>query len=86
MRAHRAKGVHFRWQFAIGKYIVDFCAVRKKPIIEVDGSQLMNQEEYDAERTAFLEFKGFCVLQFWNDKMLKNINGVIAVILDELES
>ena len=85
LRAHRANGVHFRRQYAIGKYIVDFCAVRKKLIIELDGSQYLDQEEYDAERTAFLQSKGFRVLRFWNNEVLKNIDDVMAIILDELE-
>ena len=86
LRAHRANGVHFCRQYAIGKYIVDFCAVRKKLVIEVDGSQHVDQEEYDRDRTAFLELKGYRVLRFWNDEVLKSINGVMAIILDELEN
>ena len=46
LRAHRMAGVHFRNQHAIGKYVVDFCAPRKKLIIELDGSQPVEQEEY----------------------------------------
>ena len=38
LRAHQMGGVHFRNQHAIGNYIVDFCAPRKKLIIELDGS------------------------------------------------
>ena len=37
LRAHRANGVHFRQQHASANFIVDFCAPRKKLIIEVDG-------------------------------------------------
>ncbi len=37
LRAHRMGDVHFRNQHAIGNYIVDFCASRKKLIIELDG-------------------------------------------------
>jgi len=37
LRAHRMGDVHFRNQHGIGKYIVDFCAPRKKLIIELDG-------------------------------------------------
>ena len=39
LRAHQVEGVHFRNQHAIGNYVVDFCAPRKKLIIELDGSQ-----------------------------------------------
>jgi very-short-patch-repair endonuclease len=81
LRAHRAKGVHFRRQHAIGPYITDFCAPRQKLVIELDGSKHLDQEEYDAERTAFLESKGCRVLRFWNSDIMNNINGVMGVIL-----
>ncbi|HEX5840167.1 MAG TPA: DUF559 domain-containing protein [Anaerolineales bacterium] len=38
LRAHRVGGVQFRRQHAIGKYIVDFCAPRRKLVIELDGT------------------------------------------------
>jgi len=39
LRSHQLEGVGFRRQHAIGNYIVDFCAARRKLIIELDGSQ-----------------------------------------------
>jgi len=80
LRAHRLEGVHFRRQHAIGNYIVDFCAPRKKLIIELDGSQHIEQEDYDSERTAFLSKHGYRVLRFWNDDVLNNIEGVLHEI------
>jgi len=50
LRSHHFAGIHFRRQHAIGPYIVDFCAPRLKIIIEVDGSQHLDQGEYDADR------------------------------------
>ena len=78
-------GVTFRRQHAIGPYITDFCAPRGKLIIELDGSQHLDQEEYDSERTAFLEAKGYRVLRFWNSDVMNKINDVIGVILEEIE-
>ena len=80
LRAHRMGNTHFRNQHAIGNYIVDFCAPRKKLIIELDGSQHLEQEAYDAERTSFLESKGYRVLRFWNNDVLNNIDLVLRVI------
>jgi very-short-patch-repair endonuclease len=85
LRAHRANGIHFRNQHAIGNYIVDFCAPRKKLIIEVDGSQHLDQEESDLERTAWLEGQGYRVLRVWNSDVLNDMNGVMGVILEELD-
>jgi very-short-patch-repair endonuclease len=86
LRAHRAYGVGFRCQHAIGPYITDFCAPRRKLVIEVDGSQHLDQEEYDTEQTAWLEHHGYRVLRFWNSNVMNKINDVMAVILEALSS
>ena len=85
LRAHRLMGVHFRNQHAIGNYVVDFCAPRRKLIIELDGSQHLEQEEYDKERTVYLEAQGYKVIRFWNNDVLKDIDGVILAINDALK-
>ncbi len=85
LRAHRMKDVHFRNQHAIGNYIVDFCAPRRKLIIELDGSQHLEQEEYDTERTAFLKSKGYKVLRFWNNEVINDTEKVMHVIDFALE-
>lgn len=77
-------GVTFRRQHAIGHYIADFCCIEKELIIELDGSQHLEQEEYDAERTAFLESQGYQVLRFWNNEVLNDLDGVMCVILEKL--
>lgn len=79
-------GVNFRRQHAIGKYIADFCCVKSKLIIELDGSQHLEQAEYDAERTKYLEAQGYRVVRFWNNQVMKEIDGVILVIMEELKT
>jgi very-short-patch-repair endonuclease len=73
-------GVRFRRQHAIGPYIADFCAPTKKLILEVDGGQHVEQQEYDADRTAYLAEKGYRVLRFWNHEVLKELDAVLEVI------
>jgi very-short-patch-repair endonuclease len=85
LRVMREDGVHFRRQHAIGRYIVDFCAPRKKLIIELDGSQHFEQEEYDEERTKHLEARGYQVIRFWNNQVINDIEGVILAIKQALE-
>ena len=80
LRAHRMKEVHLRNQHAIGNFVVDFIAPRKKLVIEVDGGQHLEQDEYDAERTAFLESKGYRVIRFWNGEVKNDIDGVMRAI------
>jgi very-short-patch-repair endonuclease len=64
LRSHRFEGIHFRRQHVIGNYVVDFCAPRRKLVIEVDGGQHVDQAEYDAQRTEYLNSKGYRVLRF----------------------
>ena len=84
LRAHQASDIHFRRQHAIGIYIVDFCSVRQKLIIELDGGHHLEQEEYDNERTTYLAAKGYRVLRFWNNDVLQNLDAVMRVILEAL--
>ena len=76
--------VHFRNQHAIGNYIVDFCAPRRKLIIELDGSQHFEQQEYDEERTKYLETRGYKVLRFWNNDVMNDIESVLQAIWNVL--
>jgi len=85
LRTHRIGDIHFRRQHAIGNYIVDFAAPRKKLIIELDGSQHLEQKEYDQERTAFLNSKGYKILRFWNNDVMNNLEGVLTVIWQTLK-
>ena len=78
-------GVNFRRQHAIGKYVSDFVCVQKKFIVELDGSQHLEQEKYDKERTKYLESLGYKVIRFWNNEVTNNIDGVILAILHALE-
>lgn len=78
-------GANFRRQHAIGPYIADFCCIKGKLIIELDGSQHLEQAEYDDERTKFLEAQGYRVIRFWNSEVMKDLDGVIQAILLELE-
>jgi very-short-patch-repair endonuclease len=79
-------GVNFRRQHAVGNYIPDFVCIEKKLIIELDGSQHLEQEEYDNERTKYLESLGYKVIRFWNNDVTNNIDGVILAIIYAMEN
>jgi len=85
LRNHQLHGTGFRRQHAIGQYVVDFCAPKKKLVIEVDGSQHIDLEESDAQRTESLATQGYKVLRFWNNEVMNDIEGVIQAIDFELE-
>jgi very-short-patch-repair endonuclease len=73
-------GTHFRRQVRLGNYIVDFASHGLKLVIELDGGQHATQSKRDAIRSQFLESEGYQVLRFWNDDVLKNIDGVLEVV------
>jgi very-short-patch-repair endonuclease len=84
LRGHRMAGVQFRRQHAIGNYIIDFCSPRRKLIIELDGSQHLDQAQYDLERTKYLQSLGYRVLRFWNNDVLNNTEAVLQAIWEEI--
>jgi len=82
LTAKQLENFKFRKQMPIGPYIVDFACVEKKLIIELDGGQHGESEgeARDKKRTAFLEEAGYSVLRFWNNDVLKNLEGVAETI------
>ena len=51
-------------------------------VIEADGGQHGEQEVEDAERSRFLEFRGYTVLRFWNMHILNDTDAVMEVIAE----
>jgi very-short-patch-repair endonuclease len=84
LRSRSLLGYKFRRQYSVGPFIVDFCCPAQKLVIELDGGQHTDRSEYDAQRTTFLESKGFRVLRFWNHDMLQKPQAVAEKILSEL--
>jgi very-short-patch-repair endonuclease len=84
LRAHQLEDTHFRRQHAIGQYIVDFCAPKRKLVIELDGDPHQDQQTYDDMRTKDLQNMGYVVLRFWNREVFENMGEVIKKISDTL--
>jgi very-short-patch-repair endonuclease len=85
LRNRQLNGVKFRRQHAIGIYIPDFCAIKEKLIIELDGSQHLEQAEYDEERTNYFKSLGYKVIRIWNNQIMNDMPGVILAIMDALD-
>ena len=81
LRRNQLGGYKFRRQHPIGPYIVDFCCVEKKLIIEADGDVHAFQEKQDRERTEWLEAEGYRVLRFANENILQQTEMVLETIL-----
>ena len=86
LRMWQIDGYKFRRQQPIGNYIADFVCFEKRLIVELDGGQHAVQSGYDAERDGWLRAEGFTVLRFWNNDVLKNLNGVTEKIFETLKS
>jgi len=86
LRNRQLEGVKFRRQQPVGHYIVDFASFESRIIVEIDGGQHNERgmAEKDSERTIWLKGEGYHVLRFWNNDVLKNVDGVLEVIREAL--
>ncbi len=84
LRRDQIDGHHFKRQVPIGRYVVDFACVARRLVIEVDGGQHADRQQFDASRTAVIEKFGYRVVRFWNNDVLANTDGVIEVIRNVL--
>jgi very-short-patch-repair endonuclease len=74
LRGSRLDGLKFRRQHPIPPYIVDFCCIEKRLIVELDGSQ--HDAQTDAVRTRSLESRGWRMVRFWDNDLLLHIEAV----------
>ena len=83
----RERPEHFRRQYIIGCYVVDFYCRTHKIIIELDGSQHYEERgaEYDRARDEFLRSSGNIVLRYSNKDINKRFSGVCEDILKYLQ-
>ena len=75
-------GVHFRRQYSVQKYILDFYCSKLKLAIELDGAVHFTDEAkgYDEERTVVLNGFGIEVVRFTNDEIASDLDRVIEKI------
>jgi len=85
VRDRRLGGYKFKRQHPIGNYIADFVCLEAKLIVELDGGQHAEQQEYDAKRDAFFKFQGFRVMRLWNCNFLEHQDAVARKLLAELD-
>ena len=82
LRRKQLLGVQFYRQKPIGDYIVDFYAPRARLVIELDGSQHL-EEDYtrkDQVRDEYLQNQGLLVMRFNNLQVLKELESVVQEI------
>jgi very-short-patch-repair endonuclease len=76
----------FRRQHPIGPFVTDFCCMEIGLVIELDGSQHMQQAQADQHRSRYLEQRGYRVLRFWDNEVLANMDAVVDQIVRVMNS
>jgi very-short-patch-repair endonuclease len=84
LKDRRFAAFKFRRQVPVGPYIADFLCYERRLIVEVDGGQHADSMR-DVERDNWLAQNEFRVARFWNNDVLKNLEGVLTVLVEQLE-
>jgi len=83
LSASQLNGHKFRRQAVIDYYIADFFCPLKKLIVEVDGDT--HDIEADFKRDDRLRNKGYRTVRFGNLDVMRNMEGVLLVLVDALK-
>lgn len=70
-------------QAVIGPYIVDFLLPDHNMIVEIDGGHHEGSAQ-DKKRDAWLTKKGYKVIRFWNNDIMKRIEGCYIILENSL--
>ena len=88
LRRKQLHGLQFYRQKPLGNFIVDFYCPAAQLVIEIDGGQHYKKDGRirDGLRDGYLKNLGLRVLRFSNLDVLSNMDGVIAAIVQHLET
>jgi very-short-patch-repair endonuclease len=84
LRDRRFSRFKFRRQVSIGPFVADFVCFDARLVVEVDGGQHAESVS-DRRRYRWFAENGFMVLRFWNDDVLRNLEGVLTSLHDTLQ-
>ena len=84
LRRRQLAGFKFRRQHPFGIYVCDFACLEARVVVELDGSQHLDQAPHDYHRDAALRASGFRTLRFWNDDVLFRTDSVVETIYEAL--
>ena len=86
LRSRRFADFKFRRQHPVGNYILDFACCKTHLAIELDGGQHDENQEYDLQRSRWLNQKGWNVIRFWNNDLWNNEEAVLEKVLEILHT
>ena len=86
LKSNQLDGTHWRRQFSVANYILDFYCPAFKLCVELDGNEhyTMHGDTADYNRTDFLNSKGIKVVRFENREIWENIDMVLEYIKSEI--
>jgi very-short-patch-repair endonuclease len=84
LRGRQLKGLKFRRQHPLGRFIADFCCPAQRLIVELDGAVHDTQAERDEDRTAELQQHGYRVLCFRNGEVEQDVEAVLKAIAEAI--
>ena len=84
LRDRRLTGYKFVRQAPIGPYFADFLCKEAKLLVELDGSQ-HGESNHDVRRDGFLVDRGYRVLRFWNEEVMRQMDDVCETIFAAIE-
>ena len=76
-------GLKFRRQAVLEPFIADFFCPAKGLIVEIDGET--HGAGSDSRRDTLVQVRGFTTIRFTNQDVMFNMEGVLTVILEQLE-
>jgi very-short-patch-repair endonuclease len=87
LKAHRLAALGFRRQSPMGNYIADFVAHSRKLVVEVDGEShdFESRLRHDERRDQWFASRGYRVLRFTNDDVMRNLEGIVLAIGQAVE-
>ena len=81
LKGKQISGLKFRRQHSVDPFILDFYCPQIKLAIELDGEVHNKQEDYDEQRTRYLnEKKGIQLLRFENRVVFENPEQIMGEI------
>jgi very-short-patch-repair endonuclease len=86
LQRRQIAGKKFSRQHSIGPYIVDFYCAECRLIVELDGQPHFEfiADEYEGERTRYLEKEGMRLIRFENKLIFEALGSVLEAIRQEL--
>jgi very-short-patch-repair endonuclease len=79
LRRRQVDGLKFRRQVPVGPFIADFYCPPARLVVEVDGAT-HSDSATDESRDAWMHAQGLRVLRVWNNDVMGNLEGVLAII------